>query len=182
MKNFCESFLYSSKELKSVRNLVIVAMLMTVGIVINLFTIPITPVMRISLGFLAISMIGMLFGPIVAGMCGGMSDIINYLIIPNGPYFPGFTISGILAGILYGIVLYNKKITLARCIIAIIIETVAIDIFLNTFWLSILYGKGFTMLIPLRAFKDIIMIPIKVFIMYFLLRLAVLHQKNYRQQ
>ncbi len=182
MKNFCESFLCSSKELKSVRNLVTVAMLTTIGIVINFFTIPITPVMRISLGFLATSMIGMLFGPIVAGMCGGMSDIINYLIIPNGPYFPGFTISGILAGILYGIVLYNKKITLARCIIVIIIETVAIDIFLNTFWLSILYGKGFTFLIPLRAFKDIIMIPIKVFIMYFLLRLTVLHQKNYRQK
>jgi uncharacterized membrane protein len=34
--------------------------------------------MRLSLGFLVTAMIGMLFGPIVGGMCGGIGDIINY--------------------------------------------------------------------------------------------------------
>lgn len=169
MKDLCELFLCSSKELKSLRNLVMAALLMSIGIVVNFFTIPITSVMRLSLGFLVTAMIGMLFGPIVGGMCGGIGDIINYLIIPNGPYFPGFTISGILAGILYGVILYNRKVTIVRCVLVNIIITIIIDIFLNTFWLSLLYGKGFNALLTLRVFKDIIIIPLKVIIMYFLL-------------
>lgn len=172
MKNFCEVFLCSSKELKNVKNLVTVGLLITMGIVLNLFTIPITPFMRLSLGFIVAAVIGMLFGPFVGGMSGGLSDIINYLIMPSGPYFPGLTLSGILAGVLYGIALYNKRITIVRCTAIICIITITIEILLNTYWLSLLYGKSFLVLFPLRAIKDAIMIPIKVGLMYFMLNLV----------
>lgn len=109
MKNYYELFLGSTRELRNVKNLVIVALLMGASFIVNFFTIQITPVLRLSLGFAVSSLIGMLFGPAVGGLCGGLSDIINYIIKPTGPFFPGFTISGILVGILYGIALYNKK-------------------------------------------------------------------------
>ncbi|MDR3598109.1 folate family ECF transporter S component [Clostridium sp.] len=172
MKSFCELFLCSSKELKNVRNLVAAGILMTTGIVLNLFTVPITPVMRLSLGFLVSAIIGTLFGPAVGIMCGGLGDIINYLIFPSGPYFPGLTLSGMLAGMMYGIALYNKKITVIRCAVVIIIVTIVVEILLNTYWLSLLYGKGFYVLLPLRAAKDLIMIPIKVASIYFLLNMV----------
>ena len=171
MKNYYELFLCSSKELKKVRNLVIAGLLMSIGFVLHFFTIPITPVMRLSLGFLVDSLLGMLFGPVVAGMCGGISDIVNYMSMPTGPYFPGFTISGILGGIIYGIGLYDKKVTVIRCTIVTLIITVVVDIFLNTYWLYLLYSKGFFMLLPLRAVTNLMMIPIRVAMMYFFLSL-----------
>lgn len=172
MKNLYELFWDSSKELKNTKNLVIAALLMTVGFILHFFTIPITQFARLSLGFLVEASIGMLFGPIVGAMCGGLSDIINYLATPTGPYFPGFTISGILGGIIYGTVLYNKKITMIRCAIVAIIVTILIDIFLNTFWLFLLYGKSFYALLPLRAVKDLAVLIIKVPMMYYLLNLV----------
>lgn len=171
MKFYYEIFLCSSKELKNVRNLVIAGLLMTIGIILHFFTIPITPVMRISIVFLALAAISMLFGPVVGGMCGGLSDVINYLIIPNGPYFPGFTVSGILGGLIYGIALYNKRITVVRCSIVVTIVSIIVDILLNTFWLYLLYGKAFYALLPLRATTNLVQIPIKVVMMYFLLNL-----------
>ncbi|AGF58036.1 ECF transporter S component (folate family) [Clostridium saccharoperbutylacetonicum] len=173
MKNYYELFLGSTRELRNVKNLVIVALLMGASFIVNFFTIQITPVLRLSLGFVVSSLIGMLFGPAVGGLCGGLSDIINYIIKPTGPFFPGFTISGILVGILYGIALYNKKITIKRCAIITIIITVLIDIFLNTYWLVLLYGKGFGAVLPLRVVTNIIFIPIKTAIMYFVLNLII---------
>lgn len=171
MKNFNGIILSSSKELKNVKNLVLASILMALGFILHFFTVPITPFMRISLGFIVQAMIGMLFGPVVGAMCGGMSDIINYLSTPNGPYFPGFTISGILAGILYGAALYNKRLTVLRCAIVTLIVTGVIDIILNTYWLYLLYGKAFFALLPLRATTNLIQIPIKVAMIYFILNL-----------
>lgn len=171
MKSFYDSFLCSSKELKNVRSLVTAGLLITVKLVLDLFTIQITPFLHLSFEFLASATISMLFGPVVGAMCGGLSDIINYLMNPKGTFFPGFTISAMVLGILYGAVLYKKKITITRCIIAEVLAVVVVDILLNTFWLSTLYGKAFYVLLPARAIKNIAMIPINVGMMYIVLNL-----------
>ena len=180
MKNFCNLVLCSSKELKNVRSLVTAALLITIKLILDLFTIQITPVMHLDFEFLATTSIGMLFGPIVGAICGGVSDIINYVINPKGMFFPGFTISAILIGIIYGIALYKKKITIIRCILANMTVVIIVDILLNTFWLSLLYGKAFYLLLPARALKNIIMIPINVTMMYFILKLVNrIEKQNY---
>ena len=76
MKNVVEVMISSSKELKSVRNLVLASLLITVHLLLDLFTIQLLPTLHISFEFLASATIGMLFGPVVGGMCGGLSDII----------------------------------------------------------------------------------------------------------
>lgn len=180
MKNFYNLFLYSSRELKNVRSLVLAALLITIKLILDLFTIQITPVMHLSFEFLATTSIGMLFGPIVGAICGGMSDVINYIINPKGMFFPGFTISSMLEGIIYGVVLYKKKITITRCILANLTVVIIIDILLNTFWLSLLYGKSFYLLFPARTLKNITMIPINVTMMYFILKLVnKIEKQNY---
>lgn len=178
MKNFYELVLCSSKELKSVRNLVTASLLITLKLILDLFTIQITPALHLSFEFLASATISMLFGPVVGAMCGGLSDIINYIINPKGTFFPGFTISAMVGGIIYGIVLYKKNITVARCIIAEVAIVVIVDILLNTFWLSLLYGKGFNILLPARVVKNLVMIPIDVTMMYCILNLVNRIKKN----
>ena len=41
-----------------------------------------------------------------------------------------------------------------------------VNILLGTYWLSILYGKGFLALLPARALKNAIMTPINSLIFY----------------
>ncbi|SFD00386.1 folate family ECF transporter S component [Clostridium uliginosum] len=172
MKNFCTLVLSSSKELKNVRNLVTAALLITIKLILDLFTIQLTPFLHISFEFLASVTISMLFGPVVGSTCGGLSDVINYVINPKGAFFVGFTLSAMISGIIYGTILYRKKITVTRCAIANILSVVLVDIMLNTFWLTIIGGKGFYALLPIRAIKNIIMIPINVTMIYFVLNLV----------
>ncbi|OOM16168.1 folate family ECF transporter S component [Clostridium saccharobutylicum] len=172
MKNFYNSVLCSSRELKNVRNLVTASLLITIKLILDLFTIQISPVLHLSFEFLASSTIGMLFGPVGGAICGGLSDIINYIINPKGVFFPGFTISAMVLGMIYGTLLYKKKVTFIRCVIAEILVVLIVDIILNTFFLSLLYGKAFALLLPVRAFKNVVMIPINASMMYFILKLV----------
>lgn len=170
MKNVVEVMISSSKELKSVRNLVLASLLITINLLLDLFTIQLLPTIHISFEFLASATIGMFFGPVVGGMCGGLSDIINYILYPKGTYFPGFTISAIVSGLIYGAMLYKKEITLKRCLVTVTLIISIVGIVLNTYWLSILYKNAFLALFVPRVVKNLIMIPINTGLMYIVLK------------
>ena len=40
-------------------------------------------------------------------VCGGLGDLIQFVIKPTGAYFPGWTISAALAGFIYGLFFYG---------------------------------------------------------------------------
>lgn len=172
MKKLYDLFSNSSKELKSVQCLVTAGLLIAVKFGLDLFTIQITPFLHLSFEFLAIAVIGLLYGPTVGAMCGGLSDIVNYILNPKGTFFPGFTFAAIVGGLIYGLVLYKKKVTIKRCIIANVCVVLIVDIVLNTIFLNMLYGKSMAVLLPPRLAKNLLMIPINVIMMNFVLRLV----------
>ncbi|MDR0919747.1 MAG: folate family ECF transporter S component [Oscillospiraceae bacterium] len=107
-------FRKSFNELKSLRTLVIVAMLLAVGFVLESFTIQITQILRISFAFLPMAGIGMLFGPVVGLLAGFVGDIIFYFANPIGGFQPLYILLGGLQGFIYGSVLYYKNFQLSR--------------------------------------------------------------------
>ena len=163
-----ERFAQSAKELKKTRSLAVAAMLLALAVVLGFFSVQLTESIRISFTFLANELTGMLFGPVVGMLEGGLSDIINYMIKPTGPFFPGFTISGILGGLIYGVLLYKKPLTLRRIILTNSLVTVFINMLLNTYWLTLLYGKGYMVIFPARIVKELILLPINVAMFWFM--------------
>ena len=71
-------------------------------------SIQVTDSLRISVSFIANVAAGCLFGPVMGFVCGGIGDIIQFVLKPTGPYFPGWTLSAALAGFIYGAFLYKK--------------------------------------------------------------------------
>lgn len=128
------------------------------------------PTIRIDFGFISIALSSVMFGPVLGGVTGAVSDIIGYFISPKGPYFPGFTISAFVSGLIYGLVLYKKPNTIFRVIIAAVLSVLLVDVALNTVWLEILYHKGILVILPARLLKSAIMLPIQVFVIYVLRR------------
>lgn len=153
-------------ELKNIRTITTCAMFGAISIVLGYFTIQIGDVLKIGFSNIPNQMVAYLFGPVLAPIFGGAMDIVKYLIKPVGGFFPGFTITAILAGMINGCFLYRKKMTWKRAFIVNLIVIVICDMILNTYWLSILYGKGFLTLLPLRGFKNLIMWPINSFLTY----------------
>jgi ECF transporter S component (folate family) len=120
-----------------------------------------TEILRISFGFVPLSLSGMLFGPIGGGVCGVLSDLLGMLIAGKGGYFPGFTLSAFLSGAIYGLFLYRKPKSLARIALAVLCVTISVNLGLNTLWLTFLQGKGFLALLPVRIQKNALTVVVE---------------------
>ena len=167
MKEIKQQVIHSWKELKSVRTLAIAAMLIGVGVVLSFFTISITESQRVGFSSLANEMIAFLFGPIAGSISAGVGDIVKYLIRPTGPFFPGFTVSALTAGFIYGIILYKRPVTFARVLMANIAVTLIVNMTLNNIWLSIMYGsRTFLGHLIVRAPIQIATIPVEAVLFY----------------
>lgn len=166
MGNLRRSFQDSFRELKDVRALAMTAMLLAIAVVLGFYSLQVTEFIKIGFAFLANEMTGMLFGPAVGGILGAAADILKYLVRPTGAFFPGFTISGALSGVIYGLVLYRKPLTIRRVALANGLVTVFINLCLNTYWLTLLYGDAFLAILPARAGKQLILYPIYVALFY----------------
>lgn len=194
MSVLLRKLVFSAKEFKCLESIVAAALLVALHTVLAVFvSINVTPALRISIAFLANCAIGYMFGPVMGFICGGLGDIIQYIIKPTGPYFPGWTLNAALAGLIYGLFFYNCSLTDSRkkhpdekrslveiidfrfCLrvtLAIILDTFIVNALLGTFWCSIMYGKGFVFYIILRFSKNLIQLPINIFLTYNALRIV----------
>ena len=169
---FLRKFPDSFREMSKLRTITLIAMLLAVSVVLSFFTIQVSESLRLGLGYLVTATMGMLFGPVTAGIAAGVGDIVKYLIKPSGAFFPGFTITAILGGVLYGMVFYHSRVTLVRAIVAKTLTNLLLNILLNTFWLSIMMGKGFWALVPSRVIKNIALLPVEILLLYSVLRIV----------
>lgn len=164
-KNF-EMFRASARELGNVRTLSIAAMLTALTAILGFFTIVIGDFIKIQFSFLSMGVAASMFGPVVSGILGGLSDIIAFMIKPTGTFFPGFTLNAVISGTIYGIFLYNKKISVKRIFAAQLLITLIVELGLSTLWLDILYGQGFLAILPMRIVKSVVMLPINTAMLY----------------
>lgn len=104
---FFANFKKSALELKNLRCICVTAILIALDLALKSVTIQL-PFAKISVAFVAIAAIGMLFGPVVAFLAGGITDILGMLIAQNMDAFnPLFTLVEMTGGLLYGLFLYN---------------------------------------------------------------------------
>ena len=153
----------SALELKSVKNLCIVSILMALRMVVGLFSIKLTPYLVIGFGFLVYLVVGSMFGPIVSMLFGFFSDVLHFFIFPSGgaSFHFGFTLSSILSVLVYGLFLYKFKLSVLRVVICQIVHDVFIFWILNTIWVSQMYFKNnFAKAFSLRIIKEIGKLPI----------------------
>ena len=160
----------SADELKSVSTVSVAGMLVAISIVLSFLRVVISSVLEISFAFLPLAAGGLLYGPVVGGIMGILSDVLGYFIRPNGPFFPGFTLNALISGLLYGLFLYKKPVTLKRVIIVSALITILINLLLNSLWLSMMYGKAFVVLLTARIVKNVVMFPINTALLMVLLK------------
>lgn len=173
MKRLKTQFTDSFQELRSMKTLTEAAMLLAITVVLGFYRLQLTEFLRIGFDFIAKELGAMLFGPVVGCAIAGAADVISYVIKPVGAFFPGLTISAMLAAVIYGIVLYKRPLTLKRVIIANTAVTVLINLLLNTYWMTVLYGDTFVALFPARAVKQLIMLPIEIILYYTVAKVLV---------
>ncbi len=142
----------SEKRSNTTHKLVLMAMMVAANIVLSrIFSISLWN-LKIGFAFVPVVLTAMLLGPIPAGIVGAVADCIGAILFPIGPYFPGFSFTGFLVGVCYGIFLYKKQ-DMKGIFLAVLLSECIGSILLNTLWISLLYGAPFIGLLPARVMQ-----------------------------
>ncbi|MCI5711741.1 MAG: folate family ECF transporter S component [Lachnospiraceae bacterium] len=172
MKKFIQTLQSSLHELSTTKNLVLCGLMAALAIILGTFaSISVGPYIKIGFSSIPNRIVDCMFGPVVGCLFGGALDLLKFLVKPDGPFFFGFTFDAMLAGFLYGIILYKKPLKWQRVLAAEFVNKLIVNCGFNTLWISILYGKGFFVLFPARILKNLIMLPIDTVILFFALTL-----------
>ena len=176
--NLKDKFYNSAKELKKIYSLAALAMLLAIRIIVGIFANSTMALfgnmLKLSINFLPIAIAAAMFGPIGAALVGGLGDILSFFINPasGGAYFPGFTLNGILTGLILSIFLYKNNVDIKTVLVSWTINAVLIEVFLSGYWLYFIYGAGSGDAFPIYLWTRLISEAIK-FVPSVLLILAV---------
>ena len=133
--------------------------------------------LKIGFAFTAVFVAAYLYGPLFAAVVAAIADVVGAALFPSGAFFPGFTVTAILSGLLFGLLLYKKQ-TPGRIAITVAIDQLVLGLLLNSYWLSILYGSPYVPLLATRAVQCLIMMPVMYFTMAALSKLLARSKKQ----
>lgn len=162
-----KNFHNSAKKLKDTYVICICAVMVALYVVLDMFQLQLAPQIVISFSFVPVAVSGWLFGAVPAMMVGGASDIMSFLIKPTGAFFPGFTLTAILMGLVFGVILDGAKgkDIWIRTVVSKTVVTILLNIGLNTIWTSMLTGKAYMVLLYGRIVKNAVMLIPEIIVM-----------------
>jgi ECF transporter S component (folate family) len=165
----------SPKTLK----IVYCAVFLAIGVILSFLAFYITEDIKISFAPIAIMMAGAVLGPIFGAVAGALTDILVLLIkaLPS-PYFPGFTITMALYGLLAGLFFYHRgsrtqKDSVWYIAIGVIIIQTICSLLINSLWNNLLFGPSYGIVLITRAPTTYIMCA-----MYFVILSVLLRSKQ----
>ena len=152
-----------NKSRFNARTLTTLAMLTALEIVLSRFLSVNAWNIKIGFNFVPIVVAAILFGPIEAGIVAALGDFLGAILFPIGTYFPGFTLTAFLTGCVFGLFLHRKQ-DWPQILAAVGINQFILSLFLNTLWISILYGSPYGPLLATRVVQCLILAPVQVIV------------------
>ncbi len=158
-----QMFKKSSQNLSKIAPLCICSMMLALRIVLGMFTnftLSFAPFVKIGFSFLPIVIVAYLYGPVCAAIVSGAGDILS-IVLSNPTAFsimPGITLCYILEGLIFGVILYEKK-ELKRIILAFVMVLLLCRLPLNTLVLHLMMGIPY---FELMLYRAIILVPFAI--------------------
>ncbi len=163
----------SVARLKETKVLTFCGMMGALALILSyVATIKVGQFIRIGFSGLPGQIVDYLFGPWIGAIFAGTMDIVKWFVNGDGEFFFGFTVTAIVAAIIYGLFLYNKPLKVSNVIISQLLVKLFCNIGLNTLWLKMLYNQAVLAILPGRIVSNAVMLPIDCFIMYAMLKVV----------
>lgn len=155
----------------STQQIAVLGVLIALGLALSRIAIPLGPSNRLSFGFIINAIIGILYGPLIAGLAGAAADLLkSFLFGVQGQFFIGFTLTAFVGSFVYGFFLHRKNITWKHVLGAVVINTLFSNLILNTLWVNLLYKTPIVVLLATRIPQNLIMAPIRFGLIYLMVK------------
>ncbi|MDO4903066.1 MAG: folate family ECF transporter S component [Limosilactobacillus sp.] len=159
------------------RRMTLAALLVALELILGKLSVGDPTILKFSFGFIATGLIGYYLGPWIGGIAMVVNDIIGNTILNTGNmFFPGFTFSAFVSGVIAGLFLYNQQITWKRVFIYEFFQILITNVFFTTLWLYLMSmtssstGSAFTALLMIRLPKEVITWPLEAIILMIIIR------------
>ena len=160
-------WLDAAAELKDTHMLVFAALMIALRLVLKQVAIPLTPFLKINTAFFVNALGAMAFGPVMAAICAVITDVLGYLLKPEGIYFVPFVLTEVAGSVVFALFLYRAKVTTTRVMLSRFTINFFINVALQTpimMWYYALYMGGkqytFAMAVP-GIIKNVMMFPLE---------------------
>lgn len=152
-------------ELKSLKRLVFAALMCALSIVVGALYVTVGDNLRVYFTFFITAVGCAVYGPVVGMLVAAVTDTLNFLLFPSGPYFPGYLLSEMLAALIYALFLYRRKITVLRLFSAKFLVNYVCNVALGSLWSQMLFGKGYLYYLVKSLVKNTLLLPLEVMAM-----------------
>ena len=128
-----------SKKQQQLFKIILTSLLIAMNIVLERW-LPIyrTKIFDVNLSFITVAFAAAFLGTPYAVAVGGIGDILGAILFPMGAYFPVFTLTNCIYGMILGEFLH-KNATILKISLAVIINKITCTLFFNSFWVSLMY-------------------------------------------
>lgn len=144
----------------SVKSISIIGILVAMEIILARFSIH-TWNLKIGFSFIPVVVAAIFYGPVTAGLVGAIGDIMGYILFPVGAYFPGFTLTAFVTGMIFGFFL-RKSQSVLNVVLAVLCVQIFVSQFMITYWISFLYGSPYWALFATRIYQTAAMIAVEI--------------------
>ena len=168
----------NDKSHAALRRLTVSAMLIALDVIFTRVFAINTQLMKIGLGFAAVALSAMLYGPLWAMLTAALGDLVGALLFPTGAYFPGFTVTAALTGFIFGLFLYRRERAWLRAFLAALTNSFFVTLVLNSLMIAVFFRSSpaelagadwarfveltnFKQLMGARSLQFLIMVPVQ---------------------
>lgn len=141
-----------------------------------------TPVTKIGLGFAAVALSAMLYGPWWAALTAALGDVLGALLFPTGAYFPGFTLTAACTGVIFGLCLYRRRESWAAPVLAALLNTLLVSYLANTAMICYITGNPWRVMLAARAVQLAVMPPVQALVLLWLTRSGAIRRLTERAE
>ena len=160
----------------------IAAVLTAAGFLLDRLLTVNTP--AVNLAFLPAVFAAVLLGPLWGACVYALTDLIGAILLPFGPYHPGFTVCAAVMGAAYGLFLYKKDGELSffkNIVPPVLINCILIGLFVNTAWISMLYdSKTYWGFFVSRLLEYAVLLPVQLILIPVAVRLCARLKRQFR--
>ena len=149
---------------QQVVRLVVCGMLIAVDVVLTRFGSINLWDRRIGFSFVAVAVAAFLYGPVAGTLVHGASDFTGAILFPTGPYFPGYTLTAAVIGLLYGLCFYRSN-RWWRIALGVVSAQIVGSVLLNTLWICVTNQVPYWTLLPGRLLQAAIMTPVQLVVL-----------------
>lgn len=149
----------------SLRQLTVSALLIAFDVIFTRLLALNTPLVKMGFGFAAVAVSAMLYGPGWAALTAALGDLVGSLLFPTGAYFPGFTLTAALTGLLFGLCLYRRPVRWGNAFLAAFLNCLLVTLLLNTAQIVIFFHASLEVLLASRVPQFFIMTSVQTLIL-----------------